>query len=105
MNIDDDGTSKGGHSTRTLLFDPQGRLYISVGSYSNVDENSFRSRIRRFDGMLAETPGVTDFVAGKVREDHLMILFTRFCNSHSSLCLGLFQYGWEHARAEKSGLA
>ncbi|XP_037042784.1 uncharacterized protein BB_0024-like [Bradysia coprophila] len=37
-----------GHRTRTLTFDAEGRLYISVGSYANIDADSYRSRIRRF---------------------------------------------------------
>ncbi|KAJ6646156.1 hypothetical protein Bhyg_01367 [Pseudolycoriella hygida] len=37
-----------GHSTRTLTFDEEGRLYISVGSLANIDTDSYRSRIRRF---------------------------------------------------------
>lgn len=39
----------GGHSTRTLAFDAQGRLYVSIGSASNVDSDSRRSRVVRFD--------------------------------------------------------
>jgi len=38
----------GGHWTRTLVFDVDGNLYISVGSRNNIDKNSDRSRIRRF---------------------------------------------------------
>lgn len=42
----------GGHSTRTLVFDSQQRLYVSVGSSGNVDtgerELALRSQIRRF---------------------------------------------------------
>ena len=30
-----------GHSTRTLVFDNEGRLYISVGSLGNVDGDSY----------------------------------------------------------------
>jgi glucose/arabinose dehydrogenase len=41
------GIPSGGHSTRTLAFDDR-YLYVSVGSGSNVDGNSERSRIRRF---------------------------------------------------------
>mmetsp|Transcript_31777 Transcript_31777/g.38616 ORF Transcript_31777/g.38616 Transcript_31777/m.38616 type:complete len:271 (+) Transcript_31777:225-1037(+) len=39
----------GGHTTRTLALDESGRLYVSVGSKENVDDDSFRSRIRRFE--------------------------------------------------------
>lgn len=39
-----------GHSTRTLAFDIAGQwLYVSIGSESNVDPDSHRARIRRFD--------------------------------------------------------
>mmetsp|Transcript_3144 Transcript_3144/g.6939 ORF Transcript_3144/g.6939 Transcript_3144/m.6939 type:complete len:585 (-) Transcript_3144:1307-3061(-) len=42
--------AQGGHLTRTLAFDPEGRwLYVSIGSLGNVDVDSFRARIRRFD--------------------------------------------------------
>lgn len=37
-----------GHNTRTLVFDDEGRLYISVGSQANVDTDSYRAKIRRF---------------------------------------------------------
>jgi len=37
-----------GHSTRTMVFDSMGRLYVQVGSGSNVDSNSARAAIRRF---------------------------------------------------------
>lgn len=38
-----------GHRTRTLTFDADGILYISVGSFANIDADSYRSRIRRFN--------------------------------------------------------
>ncbi len=39
-----------GHTTRTLAFDPDGKwLYVSIGSEGNVDMDSHRARIRRFD--------------------------------------------------------
>ena len=48
-NKDDLGAPLG-HSTRTLAIDEEGRyLYVSIGSVGNVDNDSFRSRIRRFD--------------------------------------------------------
>lgn len=49
VNVDKDGQggAPNGHTTRTLIFDDEGRLYISVGSAGNVDEDSHRSRIRR----------------------------------------------------------
>lgn len=45
------GIPGGGHSARPLAFDSQGRLYVSVGSASNVDGASdlvLRAQIRRF---------------------------------------------------------
>jgi len=39
----------GGHSTRSIAFDNDGLLYVSVGSAGNVDQDSRRSRIVRFD--------------------------------------------------------
>ena len=37
-----------GHDTRTLIFDEQNRLYMSVGSQANVDPNSARAHVKRF---------------------------------------------------------
>ena len=48
MNADGQGGAPLGHTTRTLVFDAQGRLYISIGSNGNVDSDSYRSRMRRF---------------------------------------------------------
>ena len=49
-NARDELGAPGGHTTRTLAFDADGRwLYVSIGSLGNVDGDSFRSRIRRFD--------------------------------------------------------
>jgi glucose/arabinose dehydrogenase len=49
MNSDGKGGAPQGHKSRTLAFDVQGRLYVSIGSAGNVDSDSFRARIRRFD--------------------------------------------------------
>ncbi|MCB9737261.1 MAG: PQQ-dependent sugar dehydrogenase [Deltaproteobacteria bacterium] len=60
----------GGHSTRSLRVDDAGRLYVSVGSAGNVDADSSRARIRRFD--LASLPsGGFDFASGEVFADGL----------------------------------
>jgi glucose/arabinose dehydrogenase len=71
-NIDADGKGGApqGHTTRTLAFDETGRLYISVGSGYNVDPNSFRSRIRRFD-LAVDTSLPLDFQTGEVFADGL----------------------------------
>jgi glucose/arabinose dehydrogenase len=46
------GIPDGGHTTRTLVFDSTGRLYVSVGSATNVDvepvQVQTRAQIRRF---------------------------------------------------------
>lgn len=39
----------GDHITRTLVFDKTGLLYVSLGSASNVDPDSTRARIKRFN--------------------------------------------------------
>ncbi|KAI8905949.1 soluble quino protein glucose/sorbosone dehydrogenase, partial [Gorgonomyces haynaldii] len=38
-----------GHFTRTLAFSPDHMLYVSVGSLNNVDNDSYRARVRRCD--------------------------------------------------------
>lgn len=53
-NINDDGNGGApqGHTTRTLAVDDKdttGTMYVSVGSNANVDGDSHRSRIRRFE--------------------------------------------------------
>jgi glucose/arabinose dehydrogenase len=42
------GLPNGGHVTRSLQFDMQGRLYVSVGSGSNLDTDSRRARLIRY---------------------------------------------------------
>ena len=70
MNADGQGGAPRGHTTRTLVFDKTGRLYVSIGSNRNVDENSYRSRIRRFT--LDSIPaGGIDFNTGEVFADGL----------------------------------
>jgi glucose/arabinose dehydrogenase len=68
INADGQGGAPQGHTTRTLAFDDVGRLYISVGSGGNVDRDSFRSRIRRFEpnGGLFQ-----DFQTGELFADGL----------------------------------
>ena len=48
INADGKGGAPFGHTTRTIVFDKIGRLYIAVGSAGNIDRDSFRARIRRF---------------------------------------------------------
>ena len=70
INRDGQGGAPFGHTTRTLAFNDQGRLYISVGSAGNIDADSFRSRIRRFD--LSDTAAFPlDFLQGEVFADGL----------------------------------
>jgi len=67
INEDGNGGAPQGHKTRTLAFDSVGRLYVSVGSNENVDPNSFRSRIRRFN--IDNTTLPIDFMTGEVFAD------------------------------------
>lgn len=59
------GMEEPGHTTRTLIFDATGRLYVSIGSNLNIDPNSSRARIRRFD--LQSLP--ITFASGEVFAD------------------------------------
>lgn len=62
----------GGHTTRTLAFDSEGRwLYVSTGSLGNVDKDSFRSRIRRFDISAWDGVAPLEFTEGEVFADGL----------------------------------
>eukprot|EP00392_Amoebophrya_sp_AT5.2_P008330 g8351.t1 len=59
INADGSGGAPLGHTTRTIVFDDLGYLYVSVGSAGNVDMDSFRSRIRRFPRKYAGEPALT----------------------------------------------
>ena len=61
INADGNGGAPMGHKTRTLVFDSPGRLYVSVGSVGNVDADSIRSRIKRFDLNAGIPSGGFDF--------------------------------------------
>ena len=76
--LDDDLGAVKGHWTRTLLLssNQQRYLMISVGSAGNVDRDSYRSRIRRFDlwrekSNNGEDPNPFDFRIGEVFADGL----------------------------------
>ena len=72
INEESDGSQRVGHRTRTLEFDDQGRLYVSVGSVGNIDSDSFRSRIRRFDIQNADPDAFPiNFLDGEVFADGL----------------------------------
>jgi glucose/arabinose dehydrogenase len=64
------GIPDGGHVTRTLVFDSRGRLYVSVGSATNVDVGAdlaaTRAQIRRFAIPDAVPSGGMDYAAGEV---------------------------------------
>jgi glucose/arabinose dehydrogenase len=70
INADGNGGAPFGHTTRTLAFDASGRLYIAVGSNNNVDDNSYRARIRRFSVSDSSTFPL-DFAKGEVFADGL----------------------------------
>ena len=71
INANGQGGAPFGHTTRTLTFDKAGRLYVSVGSAGNVDQDSFRSRIRRFDLPSGTDAFPIDFLTGEVFADGL----------------------------------
>jgi glucose/arabinose dehydrogenase len=64
------GIPQGGHVTRTLVFDSRGRLYVSVGSASNVDVDPVlvqtRAQIRRFVIPDPLPPAGLDYASGEV---------------------------------------
>jgi glucose/arabinose dehydrogenase len=64
------GIPSGGHTTRTLVFDSQGRLYVSVGSASNIDVEPVlvqtRAQIRRFVVPGQIPPGGLAYTTGEV---------------------------------------
>ncbi|KAK9766029.1 hypothetical protein K7432_005174 [Basidiobolus ranarum] len=66
----------GGHVSRTLLIrESDGRLFVNVGSYRNVDPDSRRARVRYFDlgadgdSWLENNPNGFDFQNGTVLAD------------------------------------
>jgi glucose/arabinose dehydrogenase len=65
-----DGIPNGGHVTRTLVFDAGGRLYVSIGSASNVDDTdelaATRGQIRRYTIPEALPAGGLAYAAGEV---------------------------------------
>ena len=65
-----DGIPNGGHVTRTLVFDSSGRLYVSIGSASNVDNTAelaaTRGQIRRYTIPDALPQGGLAYAAGEV---------------------------------------
>jgi glucose/arabinose dehydrogenase len=63
------GMPSSGHSTRTLQFDSQGRLYVSIGSGSNVDPNSDRARLIRYPGSALGS--TSTFAQGQLFADGL----------------------------------
>ena len=64
------GGAARGHRTRTLIFDDKDRLYVSVGSVGNVDSDSSRSRIRRFNmSLFTAESGPFDFIKAEVFAD------------------------------------
>ena len=71
INADGQGGAPEGHTTRTLAFDSQGRLYVSVGSNQNVDPDSVRSRIRRFPDLSDPSIFPIDFLTAEVFADGL----------------------------------
>jgi glucose/arabinose dehydrogenase len=72
----------GGHDTRTLVFDSESRLYVSVGSRNNVDPNSDRARIIRFDlNSLPNAYSDAEVIAKTPRVLEPSAIQRRFCIS------------------------
>eukprot|EP01079_Euglenida_sp_SAG-EU17-18_P004105 gene4105-748_t len=72
MAADGRGGAPLGHTTRTVAVDPSGlHLYVSIGSAGNIDIDSYRSRIRRFDLSVPVPDGGHDFATGEVFADGL----------------------------------
>lgn len=65
------GGAPQGHTTRTLEFGDDDMLYVSVGSNGNVDVNSHRSRIRRFNTSAPSLTFPQDFQTMEVFADGL----------------------------------
>ncbi|RYE79756.1 MAG: hypothetical protein EOO74_03205, partial [Myxococcales bacterium] len=63
------GMPGGGHSTRTLQFDTQGRLYVSIGSAGNVDPDPNRARLIRYPASALGTSST--FAQGELFADGL----------------------------------
>ena len=71
INKDGNGGAPKGHESRSLVFDGNGNLYVSVGSMGNVDDSPQRSRIRRFDMSSGIPAGGFEFSNGEVFADGL----------------------------------
>lgn len=66
------GMPLGGHPTRTLVFDADGNLYVSIGSGANVDADSRRSRVMRYSpAQLVGTGGGVNWTDGALFADGL----------------------------------
>ena len=85
----------GGHSTRTLIFDSESRLYVSVGSNANVDGDSSRARIRRFDFSEGLPQNAYDFSDGEViKHMHCTVKFKqRQLTNYISMLLSILFLG------------
>ncbi|WP_394837512.1 PQQ-dependent sugar dehydrogenase [Pendulispora rubella] len=61
----------GSHSSRTLVFDSRGRLYVNVGSAENIDTTNMatRAQVRRFTIPEALPSGGIDYASGEVAAD------------------------------------
>lgn len=62
------GIPDDGHWTRTIIFDQEGSLHVSIGSGTNVDPDSSRARVRRFNITSIPSGGI-DFNNGVVVAD------------------------------------
>jgi len=85
-DVNDELGAPGGHTTRTLAFDSAGKwLYVSIGSLGNVDLDSFRARIRRFDISAWDGQTPLEFNEGEVFADGLRNEVGLAFDSHGDL--------------------
>lgn len=63
------GIPDGGHTSRTLVFDKQGRLYVNVGSSVDIEQDpaiiALRSQVRRFVLPAVLPAGGIDYATGE----------------------------------------
>lgn len=70
ISEDGNGGAPLGHRTRTLIFGDNGLLYVAIGSNQNIDMDSYRARVRRFN--ISDTSLYPlDFAEGEIYADGL----------------------------------
>jgi glucose/arabinose dehydrogenase len=65
------GGAPKGHETRTIIFGPDTYMYVGISSLENVDTDSRRSRVYRFDWSKDFNGVEIDFETGQIWADGL----------------------------------